>query len=730
MKNAKQIIMYVCLFALALQSTPIAHAAAFKERMRSAAGSIGTLFSGALRSTSELAQKKLGEASSHIKNMDRAALFASVSNKLESAGVRVRRISNCIATGQECNPSDRVMLIGTASFIFVALLVLAGSALTVAARADLVEKAKREETQKTKGSPPSTLIARLGNTLQSGKARFKSLKSGIISGKLTKSERNFLIGFGVSIIGATLVTAAVLAGLALYSKKQEQSRVPEKDLQPAAQAIETVSPTTTIPLAQLAQATIIGGIESTQGSFGKLFDTVIKMREAGSNILQRSAKIVKKDLEKTRRLAQQALQATGEEKDRLIQQANDAYKRALAQANTVIATVKSEGSSLIKQALYDLFGIRYDNVKQSIAQFNQELGQLNPKLAALSAVPTWKNITSVQNNWAAVQTKGYALWNSLGALLQQLAGRKKAREGWWGYLGYGTPQEESREKRAELMRDYPLAYKLDFLLEIYPKFLQSVAQTDLISAGNAVEQLLYHTGKTLQNLASLPSSSGVWGQLLISPEMVNSLKNIGTHILQLGVHLKDFTHGEPLKELTHQLPSRLEETPIREWFNAVMWQPAASVQQIKKITNTLTPQMLEANEQLRNALTKATQLSNTFTQHSSNLLLLVKQNMVETLSQKPFQNYLNAAKQAVAKEAKISKELLNDLLLYVAGIINYLEKLISPLIETVETINSILGKELISQSNLDKLKQSAAQFVSIRDELARLRRSAKENLPE
>jgi len=246
--------------------------------------------------------------------------------------------------------------------------------------------------------------------------------------------------------------------------------------------------------------------------------------------------------------------------------------------------------------------------------------------------------------------------------------------------------------------------------------------------GATAEQALSQTGQTFQDLADIYSQSGVWGRLLLTNEMIDPLISIGGYMKTVGKNLQEFTASQPLQQLTKQLPQELNATSVGSWFKAVAWHPAATISGVKEIVSKLTPQMLSAQAQLFDSLKKATDLSNTFIQHSNNMPAFIKQTIVTELSQKPFQNYLNVAKQAVAKEAKISKELFNDVILYTAGVINYFEKLLTPLIETIEHLNTMLGKELVTESNLSKLKQSAAQLKAMTSEIARLRNAAKASL--
>lgn len=479
---------------------------------------------------------------------------------------------------------------------------------------------------------------------------------------------------------------------------------------------------------ELARPIAIADIAPAQGAFGAFFDSVVHVDEASNNIFQRSLKIVKDKLNEKTRLAQKALQSVGEIKQELLMQAEKAYKAAINQANNLIASVKKSGQSFIEQALKELFAIDYKKAQTKISELTASLARVQPSLNALSKAFTWKQLERVQTNWNAVQKKGFALKQNLTPFLTQLAGRKKAREGWWGFLGQGTFQQESREKKAELMRNYPLAYKFDFLLEAYPKFLRSIEQTDVALAGVFAQRLLTRIAQVFEDTSELYTASGTWGKLLLTNDMVAPLKALGTQMGEVGKELKAFALSDPLEQLVKELPKQLNTASIGDWLKAIAWHPHATVVGVKDIITTQTPLILDAQNQLNNALQKTTALSDTFVKHSTNMLQFIKQSMVDELSQKPFQNYLNVAKQAVAKEAKISKELFNDVLLYTAGIVNYLGKMLTPFIATIERVNDMLGKELITTDNIETLQKSAKHLKEMTQALARLRNAAKESL--
>ncbi len=741
-------ILTFCAFALLLPSATVSQAAiwdTFKQKAESVAGKVGGAVkkgaqefggtvAGKLKELTSTAASKikggLSSALDKVRRLGPAAVVSQLQNQVENLGNKVSYMANCMLKGT-CSQSERAAFIGISVLVLALTTATVGVTLTVAATSKEVDAVVATTSEEVKGWGPQAIFQRLTNTVNNFKQSLASLRTGILKKQLTRGQKKFLYGTALSIAALVTIAIGVGVGSYVYAQKKEAERqrlaAEEKIEMPREKPMPTNQPTDA-SAQELAKPIIIGGIAAAAGNFGKLFDKVIRVDESGKNIFQRTFKTVKAKLDEKTELAKKALAAVGEKKNELVAKSKKAYEEAVNSANELIAQVKGAGNEFINKALKDLFDIDYNDVKKAVGTFNASLADLSPKLASLGSIPTWNQLTAVQTNWNAVQTKGYALWNNLSSFLMQLAGRKKDREGWWGYLGYGTPQEESKEKRAELLKNYPLAFKFDYLLDIYPKFLLSVKNTNVAAAGNAAEQVLDQTGKIFQDVANIYSEAGIWGRMLLTNEMITPLRNIGGYMRDVGKNLKEFANNKPLAQLIKELPQQLAETPIKEWITRFVWAPLESLSRIKDITQTQIPQMIEANEQLQKALQQTTALSNTFMIHSANMWTFIQQTMVQELSKKPFQNYLNVAKQAVLKEATISKELFNDVILYTAGIVNYLSKLLNPLISMVENVNAILDKELITSENIAKLRDSATQLKAMTNELARLRNAAKAHL--
>lgn len=715
-------VSYILILSIALNSVGTIYP---QEKLKGIYQSVKGVFSekiGKLASTASQSIKgNLSSAYDKVRRLGPAAVISQLQKEVESLGGKVGYMGNCMIKGT-CSQTERAAFIGTSIAVLALTTAVVGITLTIAATSKEVESVTKTTSQEVQGWGAQQIFQRLGNTIGNFKQSLTSLKKGMLARQLTRGQKKFLYGTALSI--AALTTIAVGVGVAsyLYTEKKKNEHATTPSQIPGTIAEPTEIPHS-VPLAELAKPVTIGGVEAANGTFGTLFDRVVPMNTSSQTIFHKSLEIVTAKLDEKAQAAKQALHAVGEQKNQLIAKANVAYRQAVEQANLLKEQVKTAGNNVITKALNDLFGIKYEDITQSITQFNTSLGMISPKLKILSNVPTWKHLQSVMNNWASVQQKGYSLWQNLSSFLSQLTKRKLADAPTAQRL-----QSFSKTEQAEFRRQYPLAYKFDFLYGIYPKFLQSIATTNVAAAGKAAEQVLSQTGKTFQDLADIYSQSGVWGRLLLTNEMIDPLKSIGAYMMTIGKNLQEFTEGKPLEQLTQQLPQELSATSIGSWFKAVAWHPVTTVSRVKDIVSNLTPQMISANAQLSNSLQQSTNLSNTFMQHSMNMMTFIKQNIATALSQKPFQNYLNVAKQAVAKEAKISKELFNDVLLHTAGVVNYLEKLLTPFITTIEHLNTVLGKELVTASNLEKLKQSAAQLKAMTSELARLRNAAKTSL--
>ncbi len=502
-----------------------------------------------------------------------------------------------------------------------------------------------------------------------------------------------------------------------YQKSESKSKQPGTSNDTSPENIQLAAE-------ELAQKITVEPIEPGKGAFGKLFDKVIKVEVSGNNIFQRTYAQVKKNLEEKSALALKALSAVGEEKKKLIEKAKNQYQEALEAANNLLSKVESGTGEFINMALKSLFDINYKDFQKAVSQFRQSLTHLWPHIEILQLQQTWQPIYAVTNNWYAVQKKGYSLYNNLGELLSQLRQRTKERDGYWGFLGYRT--ENTPKVTKQLNIKYPLTGKLNALLAIYPKLITSINTLDLKTIGQTTQNTLNQSAEIMSSVSRIYGAS-LLAKVLLTEDMIMPLKPISNYMKKVGEEIDKFTSGKPFKNLAKVLPATIAEAPLKNWFTSLAWHPVNTVNQVKMITNELFPCMIKANGQLMDAIQKTTNLSNTFSEHATNMPLFIKQNIIEELKQKPFQNYLNVAKRAVMKEAKISKDLLNDTLLYAAGIVNYFTKLMTPLLETIEKGNEILSKALLDSDDIALMMSSNETLKLMMQELARMRNAIKKN---
>ncbi len=711
--------------SIALQPAIVAQQSAWQRFKGSASESLGSMKDKLLQT--------LDSASVKFKSMNKEALFNAIQKSMDSSGKRVRRVINCIASGSECSTTDRILLVSSATFICGGLLFLAGTALTAAARSEIIESAQTEATKETKGWSPQAIALKLSNSFNSGKQKFMSLKQGIIAGKLTRDQQKFLRQLGAGIIGTTLVLAAVLTGLAVYSKNQDAKRdnLLQKDPNDIVSAEQEEDDTVSAQdesLESLASDVVLDSAEPQPSAFTQLFDSIVSVDETGNNIFQRSYHNVKKHLIEKTISAKEALSAkTQEAKQKLKEKAQKALDSAKKSANELIKTVTSSGSQLIKNSLQHIFNINYDTMQSSYKSFNESLEKLFTSLNALFASKEYDKLMRGITDWFAVQQKGFTLYENLSQFLTEWVGRKKAREGWRGLVGYGTaPTEESKEKRSELMKQYPLAFKMDFLLDIYNKFYTQMKLVDLRELGNLGKHMLDQTGTMLHEVADMYNAGGVFGKIIIPNVLVKPLSSIEIKIRDLGGKIKAIADKNPLSALLNELPSRIEETPLKEWFTNALWYPSNTIGTAKNLINNILPKITETTNNLFKSIDQSQKLSNTLMTHGFNMLTFIKQNITESLEQKPFQNYIKTIKLAVVKEAQISKELINDTLLHTTGIIFYLSKLFDDVLQTLQAANTILGTRLLSQDEIRLMQDAIADMKGIVDELSQIRTLAKQ----
>ena len=573
-------ILTICSFALLLQSTVIAQTSPWdtvKQRAGTVAGKVGGAFeragqdiSGAATKAFEFvsakAKQAIDAASNKVMSMslNKERLFNTVQNKMASAGDRVRKIANCMATGKECNVADRVILVATASFIFVALIVLAGSSIGVAARSKIVEDAKKEQAQQVKGWGPKQMAQRLGTIFSDGKNKFVPLKDGIIKGQLTRSQRNFLIGLGASIIGATLVLTAVLTGLAVYSAQQEEKQKAEIERQRRLTDTETE---TTVPAAPgIPTAPLPPALKPT-GKFGfvgdlknlakevstKIEEKITPMQEyfkkdvieKGTNTLQTAATNIQTLLKEKTTAAKRALITTVEEnKQKLAELAQKKLNEAKKVAQEFMSEIKAGGEQFYQSALEKILGVTVANIQPSIDKINHFAARVGKAFAPLGNVRIMGQIQTLTNNVNELVAKASTLGGKWKEALTELVSRAT-----W-ISSHVRPEllggKSNEELTKEANQKYPLAKQADDIWNFYPKLVAAINDLKLGGPGIIVNNALKITGLLLGALQGLNQAAGKIGKTLISKELSNSLATLRDQLTLLGSNVRTTTVVKPL----------------------------------------------------------------------------------------------------------------------------------------------------------------------------------------
>ena len=485
---------------------------------------------------------------------DREQLFNMVQTRMESAGNRVRRIANCVATGSECSATDRVMLIGTASFIFISLMVLAGSSIGIAARSKVVENAKKEQQQKLQGWGPQAMAQRLNNMIGSGKNTFMSLKQGIISGQLTKSQRNFLVGLGASIIGAALVLAAVLTGMAVYAKQQEDKRgIDEFMSEMEAELAEEKA------LGEMAKRK--ADIEQTEEDILNIgvADDASQYRVKGTGQELQFDTNIGPDTPKNKFIAffntkfqlakDNAKQLKAAMAETISKGKNKVFKSTKEAGNFFLqkvglADLKSDLSDFsIKDMVQKLLGIDLGNfftgMRQVVSQVAETKTSLNLALA---------NIQSIRELERKFEKLKDYIENTVKNSVEFLMEAQKHNKVWFAFaLPKAFKSKESLESEAQKDKDkkkwqttWKIRDNLRVVLNMYPEIVRMVNQElNLPFIGEIVEKIINVTVGGALNVAILTNQvGGKLGKITSADDMLPLLREMKDHTKSLAGNVK------------------------------------------------------------------------------------------------------------------------------------------------------------------------------------------------
>ena len=707
LKSLSKKILLLCSFALLLQPAAIqaAQQASFKQQAGALAGKVGSAFKGAtsraMDFVSTKAQQAFDRATKQVMSLDRARLFETVQNKMISAGNRVRKISTCMATGKECDVTDRVLLIGTASFIFVALMVLAGSSLGVAARAKIVEDAKKEQQQKVTGWGPREMAQRLSNMFADSQNKFRSLKAGIISGQLTKRQRNFLIGLGTSIIGATLVLAAALTAVAVYSVQQEEKQ--KSEIEQTTKSVMEME----------------GSLTPMQKYFTK--DVI----EKGTTAFQRSAESIKAFLQEKAIAAQQSSAAImQEEKEKLAALAQEKLNAAQAVAQNFLWEVKSGGEQFYQNALEKIIGVKLQYIQPTLNRINEYSTRVSKAFAPLSNIRLMGQIQRLTDYINELIERASNLSGRWQEALSQLAQRavwikSHIRPTWAG----GKSQEEINR---EADKEFPLAKTIDDIWKFYPTLVASINDLKLAGPGIIVNDALKVSSMLLGAFRSLNEASGKIGKTLISKELSDALAKTRRQLEQLGIVIRQTTAIKPiLKIFPASTPSALLEA-----LKGYGWRVGTNLhEQIMHQAQTI---MDIYNNKITPSLEHITRKQADLSQRALSIPQNIKRQFVDKLEQEPIKVTATAPYQLaviLGKEVTSIKKSVSDMIQDISTLLMDVIDLIVQSPKMLNLINQATDGEFVNQDILEGLNLIGFTVKAIRSKLVGIEQGVQKSLP-
>ncbi len=744
---SKRILM-LCSFALLIQSTSMQALPAWMEQAKKAASNITKKVGSAFDFISEKTKQTLDTATKKALSFDKAKLFNTVQNKMTSAGDRVRKIANCIATGRECNVADRVILVATASFIFVSLMVLAGSSIGVAARAKIAEEAKKDQAQQVKGWGPKQMAQRLSNVFSDGKNKFVSLKNGIIKGQLTTSQRNFMISLGASILGATLILAAVLTGLAVYSAQQETKQKTEIEKQqeladrqaetatPDTNSSQTSPPTAPTPPEAKPKGTFnfLGDLKDLAKEISTQIEEKITPMQAyfkkdviveGANAMQAKAKEIQKLLQEKTTAAKRAIISTVvESKQKLADFAQNKFNQAKQVAQEFMQEIKAGGEQFYQGALEKILGVKVKYIQpsiDSIKKYSVKVGKAFTPFRNLKIMGEIQRLTNDVNDLVAKASNIGGKWKEALTELTSRATWIKThiRPEWMGGKSTAEINKEADQK-------YPLAKSADDLYNFYPKFVESINKLSLSGPGLLAQNALKTTAALLMAMKGLNKVTGKIGKILISRQLSEDLGSLQEQLITLGNNIRKISTIKPLlKVFPASTPGALFEA-----LKGFAWRVGTDlhtqimnpIKQIKALyEDVIVPYNKRLTQKRDDLAIKAKGIPAAIRKQ---LMARMQTDPIKTTVTAPYLLALMLGKSVSEIKADITA-LANDANILLQGII----KIITLTLPMFLTINQAAGGEFINPTILEGLKEIKENIKGIEINFKKINSGIQESIP-
>lgn len=485
------------------------------ETLRKIGGSIKEAFQkklpGLISKARSQVQSSLSSAYQKVRGLSKEAVIEKLLQNVTKLGNQIGKIKTCMLSGEGCSSGERIAFYATAITILALTAVVVGFTITVAATSkepdQELNKAIESTSKEVEGWKPAAVFQRLTNKLAPFKQNLLSMKQCLIKRRCTKQQKRALYGAAAGIVALVTIAIGVGIGAYLYVKKQEEEKtsavpvkpgepVPAEELQKLAvdQATETPAPPKTL-----------------SEKFRAFMRKATSIKEEGKTEIQKAAQAIKQALKEK---ATQAKEALGEKVDKLKQQKLfQAAKASLEKAQKIAKGFVEKVKNInIADSIKEILNIDLSTMKSSVQAIWSSSPKIMEPINELYDVKLFEQLDTIVDKIGVWQQLGEELSQNSTELLKQWSqrGTHATRVGtWW----WGAPQAEQ----------YPLAAKLDQLLQAYPEMVTLINQLDLATPGRLVGIALQQTAELLKNTTQLKLGIGDLNLVFFTPEVRKAL---------------------------------------------------------------------------------------------------------------------------------------------------------------------------------------------------------------
>ncbi|TET34110.1 hypothetical protein E3J61_03245 [Candidatus Dependentiae bacterium] len=460
-------------------------------------------------------QGSLSSAYQKVRGLSKEAVIERLLSDVTKLGSQIGKIKTCMLSGEGCSSGERAAFYATAITILALTAVVVRFTITVAATSkepdQELNKAIESTSKEVEGWKPAAVFQRLTNKLATFKQNLLSMKQCLIKRHCTKQQKRALYGTAAGIVALVTIAIGVGIGIYLYAQKQEEEK-PEPTKPPV-----PPKPGEPVPEAELQKLAIDQAAETPappktySEKFRAFMRKATTMKEKGKTEIQEAAQAIKQALKEK---STQAKEALGEKADKLKQQKLFlAAKASLAKAQKIAEGFVEKVKNInIADSIKEVLNIDLSTMKASVQAIWSSSPKIMEPINELYEVKLFEQLDTIVNKIGVWQQLGEELSQNSTELLKQWSqrGTHATRVGtWW----WGDPQAEQ----------YPLAAKLDQLLQAYPEMVSLINQLDLATPGRLIGIALQQTAELLKNATQLKMGIGDLNLVFFTPEVRKAL---------------------------------------------------------------------------------------------------------------------------------------------------------------------------------------------------------------